>query len=67
MIKGYMTTAEAAARFNISTVRMTQLCWRGQVPGAARFGKVWVIPRGFRWVRGNIGPKPKRRTTAKRK
>ena len=37
-----VTTAEAAARIGISTVRMTQLCRRGQVSGALRFGHAWM-------------------------
>jgi len=55
----YTTTAEAAACIGISTVRMTQLCRRGQVPGAVRFGRVWMVPAGFEWEPRNTGPKPK--------
>ena len=56
----YVTTAEAAARIGISTVRMTQLCRRGQVSGALRFGRAWMVPADFEWERHNTGPKPKR-------
>ena len=55
-----VTTAEAAARIGISTVRMTQLCRRGQVSGALRFGRAWMVPADFEWERHNTGPKPKR-------
>jgi hypothetical protein len=65
MATGYITTAEAAERFGVSAVRVTQLCRQGQVPGALRFGHAWMIPRGFRWERGNTGPKPTRQLARK--
>jgi hypothetical protein len=32
---------------------------------ALRFGHAWMIPRGFRWERGNTGPKPTRSSPGK--
>jgi excisionase family DNA binding protein len=50
----FITTAEAAERIG-TTLRVVQrLCREGKVPGAARFGGVWMVPSTFRW-------KPKKR------
>lgn len=40
----YITTKEAAAKWNISTTRITILANEGRIPGAQRLGKSWLIP-----------------------
>lgn len=59
MSKGFITTAEAAAKSGTTGRRIQQLCVEGKVPGAQRFGKSWMIPAGFRWKPQTPGPKPK--------
>lgn len=39
-----ITTKEAAAKWGITTRQAQLLCASGRVPGAVRFGHVWVIP-----------------------
>lgn len=41
----YMTTAEAAKQWGISTRRVTTLCNEGRVKGAVVMGRTWIIPR----------------------
>ena len=40
----YITTKEAAIKWNISTSRITLLANEGRIPGAYRLGKSWLIP-----------------------
>lgn len=40
----YLTTAEAAKKWNISTRRITILCNEGRVEGAVKKGRIWLIP-----------------------
>ena len=40
----YITTKEAAAKWGISTSRITLLANEGRIPGAQRLGKSWLIP-----------------------
>ena len=40
-----MTTNEAAKLWGISTRRVQILCDKGQVNGAVRMGRTWIIPR----------------------
>ena len=41
----YMTTSEAAEKWNISRRRVTVLCSTGRIPGALQKGGVWLIPQ----------------------
>ena len=41
-----MTTAEAAGLWGITTRRVQVLCDKGQVKGAIRMGRTWIIPKG---------------------
>lgn len=40
----YITTKDAAAKWGISTTRITILANEGRIPGAKRLGKSWLIP-----------------------
>lgn len=40
-----MTTNEAAELWGITTRRVQALCDKGQVKGAVRMGRTWIIPR----------------------
>lgn len=39
-----MTTKDAADKWGVTPRQVQLLCARGRIPGAARFGHVWVIP-----------------------
>jgi DNA adenine methylase len=41
----YLTTSEAAEKWNISRRRVTVLCSTGRIPGALQKGGVWLIPK----------------------
>ncbi len=41
-----MTAKDAAAKWGITSRQVQLLCYQGRVPGAVRFGHVWVIPPG---------------------
>ncbi|MDR3050417.1 MAG: helix-turn-helix domain-containing protein [Oscillospiraceae bacterium] len=43
----WMTAQEAGALWGITTRRVQVLCTNGQVAGATRLGKVWVIPKNM--------------------
>lgn len=45
----FITTAEAAQRAGLTMRRVRALCNDGKVPGAIRFGGVWMVPSTFRW------------------
>lgn len=40
----YLTTAEAAEKWNISRRRVNVLCDQGRIEGAIQKGKIWLIP-----------------------
>lgn len=40
----YITVKEASEKWNISTRRVCVLCSKGQIPGAVKKSKVWMIP-----------------------
>lgn len=42
----YITVKEASEKWNISTRRVCVLCSKGQIPGAVKKSKVWMIPAG---------------------
>jgi biotin-(acetyl-CoA carboxylase) ligase len=41
-----MTTNEAAKEWSITPRRVQVLCDKGQVEGAVRMGRTWIIPKG---------------------
>ena len=44
VIMNYLTAAEAADKWRISSRRVTKLCNEGRVKGAVRKSNVWLIP-----------------------
>ena len=44
MDRPYLTAEEAAAKLGVSPIRIRQLCQSGQIEGAAKFGRAWLIP-----------------------
>ena len=45
-MNGFMTTKEAAEKWNI-TVRQVQIhCKKGRIPGVIKVGTNWLIPEG---------------------
>ena len=40
----YLTTSEAAEKWNISRRRVTVYCDEGRIDGAIRKGVMWLIP-----------------------
>ena len=43
-IMKYVTCAEASARMGISVRRIQQMCKSGELPGAAKQGRSWMVP-----------------------
>ena len=41
----YLTTPQAAAKLGLTTGRVRQLAIAGELPGAKRFGRDWMIPK----------------------
>jgi hypothetical protein len=41
-----MTAKEAAELWGITARQVQLLCVKGQIAGAERLGKIWVIPKG---------------------
>jgi len=39
-----LTTSEAAERLGVTPMRVRQLCQGGELPGARRRGRDWLIP-----------------------
>jgi len=56
----FITTAEAAERTGTTLRHIQKLCREGKVPGAARFGGVWMVPSTFRWKPMKRGPRAKK-------
>ena len=48
----YLSIAQTAERWGISTRRIQILCGEGRVPGAIRIGTVWGDSRGRREASG---------------
>ncbi|MEG0751240.1 MAG: helix-turn-helix domain-containing protein [Oscillospiraceae bacterium] len=44
-MEDYISVAEAAKRWGISSRRVYTLCAEGRIPGATRFVGVWAIPQ----------------------
>ena len=40
----FLTTSEAAEKWNLSRRRVTVLCTEGRIEGAFQKGRVWLIP-----------------------
>ncbi len=40
----YITIKQAAQKWNVTTRRVQELCKKGSIPGAARFGHAWILP-----------------------
>lgn len=43
-LNGYITTATAAGKWNVTNRQVQSLCKRGKIDGAVRFGNAWAIP-----------------------
>lgn len=41
----YMTTSEAAERWNISHRKVLALCQENKIPNVATIGNIWIIPK----------------------
>lgn len=44
MISNYMSVEELAEKWNVSVRYVQNLCKKGRIEGARKFGKVWAIP-----------------------
>ena len=53
----YRTVRETAENWNLSVRMVQQLCTRGRVPGARKFGKTWAIPADAERPRGPRAPR----------
>ena len=45
----YISSSEAAERNQVTVRRIQQMCKNGEIPGAVREGKSWMIPEGWFW------------------
>lgn len=41
----YLSCSEAAKKWGISERRVQKLCEDSRIPGVARFGRMWMIPK----------------------
>ena len=41
----YISTTEISRTWGISARRVALLCEQGRVPGSAKLGKTWLVPR----------------------
>ena len=41
---GYITIKEAAEKWDLTVRRVQKMCSDNKIPGASKFGRVWVIP-----------------------
>ena len=48
MLNGYITTQEAAQKWNISARQVQILCKNNRIGGAAQINRIWLIPTGVR-------------------
>ena len=44
MLKGYITTQEAAQKWNISARQVQILCKNKRIEGAVQINRIWLIP-----------------------
>ena len=42
----YISCAEAATKWGVSERRAQKLCEESRIPGAVKFSRVWLIPKG---------------------
>lgn len=42
----YITPDEAAAELGVTANWIRQLCMNGRIPGAKKFNRSWMVPRG---------------------
>ena len=61
----YISVTEAAVTMNVSVKILREMCERGMIKGAIRFGRIWAIPeeccraellfqrRSYPWVKSN--------------
>ncbi|WP_109482890.1 helix-turn-helix domain-containing protein [Paraburkholderia sp. C35] len=43
-VLGWLTTQQVVERLGVTSSRVTQLCAKGQIPGAVRVGERWLFP-----------------------
>lgn len=41
----YLTIKEIAEKWELTTRRVQKMCSDGKIPGAAKFGRDWAIPK----------------------
>jgi predicted site-specific integrase-resolvase len=41
----YITIKDVAAKWSISDRRVLQYCNAGRIPGAAKMGNTWIVPK----------------------
>lgn len=44
-MNNYITLAEVAEKWNLSSRRVRKLCEDGRIEGAIKFGRNWAIPQ----------------------
>lgn len=44
MLEGYKTIKEIAKEWKLTSRQIQNLCNKGKIPGAGKFGNVWAIP-----------------------
>ena len=45
MIKDFITIAQTAEKWNVTERQVQNLCSKGQIQGAVKFGRMWAIPK----------------------
>ena len=48
MLNGYITTQEAAQKWNISVRQVQILCKNNRIEGAMQINRIWLIPTNVR-------------------
>ena len=43
-MKGYLTTAQIAEKWDVTDRQVQVLCKQGRIKGAERMGGIWIIP-----------------------
>ena len=43
----YVAVAEAAVAHHIPVAVLKEMCERGMIEGAVRFGRIWALPENF--------------------
>jgi hypothetical protein len=55
----YITAAEAGELAGVTSRYIKMLCAQGRIKGAERMGRVWIVPKTFKWTPLPMGPKHK--------